>query len=58
MRLIMDNREFYVPFKSPSELVASKQYNDYYVALVDLLAVCGQGDNAFGQSVSLFFFWT
>lgn len=52
MRLVMDNRDYYVPFKSPDELVSSKQYIDYYVALVDLLAVCGQGDNAFGQSVS------
>ncbi|KAI9249172.1 hypothetical protein BDA99DRAFT_575816 [Phascolomyces articulosus] len=49
MRLIMDNRHLYVPFESHMDLTAIDRM-DYCVALLDLLAVCGQGGNTFGQS--------
>ncbi|KAG0179979.1 hypothetical protein DFQ29_001424 [Apophysomyces sp. BC1021] len=49
MRLIMDNRKLYVPFETPQELVAT-EHMDYCVQLIELLAVCGQGENTFGQS--------
>ncbi|KAI9318767.1 hypothetical protein BX666DRAFT_2026190 [Dichotomocladium elegans] len=49
MRLIMDDRRIYVPFSSPADLVTTKHMK-YALALLDLLSICGQGDNAFGQS--------
>ena len=51
MRLIMDNRHLYVPFESYMDLTIIDRM-DYCVALLDLLAICGQGGNTFGQSVS------
>ncbi|KAI7861289.1 inositol 1,4,5-trisphosphate/ryanodine receptor-domain-containing protein [Spinellus fusiger] len=49
MRLIMDSRQLYVPFETPQELISSK-HMDYCIELIELLSVCGQGDNSFGQS--------
>ncbi|KAL0092132.1 IP3 receptor [Phycomyces blakesleeanus] len=49
MRLIMENRTLYVPFNTPQDLISS-EHIDYCVELIELLSVCGQGDNSFGQS--------
>ncbi|KAF7730560.1 hypothetical protein EC973_001941 [Apophysomyces ossiformis] len=49
MRLIMDNRKLYVPFETPQELIDT-EHMDYCVQLIELLSVCGQGENTFGQS--------
>ncbi|KAI8393697.1 uncharacterized protein BYT42DRAFT_609468 [Radiomyces spectabilis] len=49
MRLMMDRRSLYVPFDTVYDLTKSKHL-DYCIALIELLAVCGQGDNTYGQS--------
>ncbi|KAI9493708.1 hypothetical protein BDB00DRAFT_822221 [Zychaea mexicana] len=49
MRFIMENRQLYVPFESHIDLKATDRM-DYCISLMDLLAVCGQGGNTFGQS--------
>ena len=50
LRLMMDNQSLYVPFNTANELIVSTRM-DYCIQLIELLAVCGQGENAFGQSV-------
>ncbi|CAO0799740.1 unnamed protein product [Mucor circinelloides] len=49
MRFFMDHRQDYVPFDSVAKL-KSMHDSDYCINLVSILAICGQGENTFGQS--------
>lgn len=49
MRFIMDHRQEYVPFENATGLKKMHDSN-YCIHLIDLLGVCGQGENTFGQS--------
>lgn len=49
MRFFMDRRQDYVPFDSVEKL-KSMHDSDYCVQLISILAICGQGENTFGQS--------
>ncbi|ORZ24144.1 hypothetical protein BCR42DRAFT_402338 [Absidia repens] len=49
MRLIMNNRQLYVPFATIEELVHTDSL-EYCLELVELLSICGHGENTFGQS--------
>lgn len=51
MRLVMDNRQLYVPFTTAEELLQCDKM-DYCLELIELLSICGHGENSFGQSVS------
>ncbi|GAN04326.1 conserved hypothetical protein [Mucor ambiguus] len=49
MRFFMDHRQDYVPFDSVEKL-KSMHNSDYCINLISILAICGQGENTFGQS--------
>ncbi|CAO3631734.1 unnamed protein product [Cunninghamella blakesleeana] len=49
MRLVMDNRQLYVPFTTVEELLQCDKM-DYCLELIELLSICGHGENSFGQS--------
>ncbi|KAI7903144.1 uncharacterized protein BX663DRAFT_507611 [Cokeromyces recurvatus] len=49
MRFIMDHRQEYVPFDSVTRLKAMHK-SSYCINLISILAICGQGENTFGQS--------
>ncbi|KAL9543559.1 hypothetical protein MBANPS3_008056 [Mucor bainieri] len=49
MRFFMDHRQDYVPFDSVEKLKRMHD-SDYCVQLISMLAICGQGENTFGQS--------
>lgn len=46
MRYIMDHRREYVPF---DDIHALKDTSTYCINLISILAICGQGENTFGQ---------
>jgi hypothetical protein len=49
MRFIMDHRHEYVPFENVMGLKKMHD-SDYCIHLIEVLAMCGQGENTFGQS--------
>lgn len=49
MRFFMDHRQEYVPFDSVLKL-KNMHDSDYCINLISILAICGQGENTFGQS--------
>ncbi|KAI8071483.1 hypothetical protein BC940DRAFT_345102 [Gongronella butleri] len=49
MRIIMDNRRLYVPFASIDDLLKTDRL-DYCLELIELLSICGHGENTYGQS--------
>lgn len=58
MKFMMDERALYIPFDTPAAIMTGPENRlDYGIALLELLAVCGQGDNTFVQSVSIATTW-
>lgn len=55
MRYIMENRNEYIPFDNKRTMENIRDMNDdainYYINLISVLAICGQSENTFGQSV-------
>jgi hypothetical protein len=49
MRFIMDHRQEYVPFATVTDLKGMHDSN-YCIHLIEVLSLCGEGENAFGQS--------
>lgn len=56
MRYIMENRDEYIPFNNKRTMDNLRGMDEdttsYFVNLINILAICGQGENTFGQSVS------
>lgn len=55
MRFMMENSSEYIPFSNTNMMERLKgmdeESNNYYTNLISVLAICGQGENTFGQSV-------
>lgn len=55
MRFIMENRNDYIPFNNTRMMESLRKMDDdateYCINLISILAICGQGENTFGQSV-------
>ncbi|ORX46527.1 hypothetical protein DM01DRAFT_321913 [Hesseltinella vesiculosa] len=49
MRIIMDDRQLYVPFNNIDDLLKTDRL-DYCLELIELLSICGHGENTYGQS--------
>lgn len=57
MRFIMENRTDYIPFNNTTSMLdtlrtMNEDQISYCSQLISILAICGQGENTFGQSVS------